>query len=89
MHAEHELRAILRAWILRTNGELGVSELRDDTPILETGIITSLDAMELILLLEDLRGAPIDVQQLDPAALRTIDSMYRAFFAHSGGGHVA
>lgn len=85
MHSEHEVRSLLRQWILRTNGELAAAELRDDTPILELGIITSVDVMELILLIEDLRGAGLDIEQLDPAALRDIDSMWRAFFAPAGG----
>lgn len=74
-------RARLRDWILTANRGLAAASLRDDTPILEDGIITSMDVMELIFLLEELRGAEIDVEQLDPAALRSIDSMCRTFFA--------
>ena len=55
--------------------------LRDDTPILEERIITSADVMELILVIEELRGSAIDVERLDPVALRSIDSICRSFFA--------
>ena len=85
MTMEHSIRRTLRTWVAHTNGEIAAEALRDDTPILEHGIITSLDAVELILLLEELRGAPIDVERLDPASLRDIDSIWRAFFA--GGAH--
>lgn len=81
MHTESTIRARLRDWITRTNGGLADGDLRDDTPIFEDGIITSVDAMELIFVIEELRGAEIDVARLDPASLRSIDSMCGSFFS--------
>ena len=80
-HTDAEIRSILRDWIARASGDLVPGELRDDTPILERGIITSVDAMELILLIESLCGAEIDVRRLDPGSLATVDSICRTFFA--------
>lgn len=82
--ANEDVRSILRGWILQTNRAVAPDALRDDTPILEERIVTSVDVMDLILLIEELRGATIDVERLDPAALRDIDSICAAFFAPRG-----
>jgi len=81
MITEAAVRATLREWIVEANGSIAPVALRDDTPILEERILTSVDVVELIVLIEELSGAPIEVERLDPAAFRDIDSIYGAFFA--------
>ena len=71
-------RSRLREWIL-ASGRVVRSELRDDTPLLETRLVTSLQLVELILYLEDLRGRPLDAERLAPGSFRDIDTICRNF----------
>ena len=53
---ETEIRTRLRDWILdRSNAPPG-TELNDDTLILESGLLSSLDVVELVLFVENLNG---------------------------------
>ena len=81
MKPEPEIRAALRDWVVRTNGQVSPADIRDDTPILERRIVKSLDLMDLILFLEELRGLPIDVEALKPGVFRNIDAIWTNFFA--------
>jgi acyl carrier protein len=77
---EPEIRATLRDWVVRTNGKVTAADVADDTPILERRIVKSLDVMDLILFLEELRGRPIDVEALKPGVFRSIDAIWTNFF---------
>lgn len=55
--------------------------MRDDTPILEQRILTSLHVLELVLFLEQVTGLPIDVQRLRPGVFRDVDTICRSFAA--------
>ena len=81
MKSQVEIRATLRDWVVRTNGKVSPADIRDDTPILERRIVKSLDIMDLILFLEELRGRPIDVEKLKPGVFRDIDAIWENFFA--------
>jgi hypothetical protein len=72
-------RERLRQWILEKSGKLAAAQLRDDTPILEQRILTSLQLPELILFLEELSGRPLDVSQLKPGVFRDVDTICRNF----------
>lgn len=76
---QDQLRTALRDWMVKTNGRIRVTDLRDDTPILEDRIITSMQLMDLILFLESLRAQPIDVEKLRPGAFRDIDVICNNF----------
>jgi len=69
----------LRAWILEHGKRIEPAELRDDTPLLERRILTSLQLAELLLFLEELRGAPVDLEGLSGTAFRDLASMAKAF----------
>lgn len=77
------LREALREWIVRTSGRIGREALRDDTPILEQRILTSLHVLELVLFLEQVTGRPIDVQRLQPGVFRDVDTICRTFAART------
>jgi acyl carrier protein len=80
VRSEAEIRAALRQWILtRAQAEAG-RVLHDDTPILEPGLLSSLDVVELILFIESLRGEEVDVDRIEPEALTDVDALYDAFF---------
>lgn len=74
-----DLREALREWIVRTSGRIGREALRDDTPILEQRILTSLHVLELVLFLEQATGRPIDVRQLQPGVFRDVETICRSF----------
>lgn len=69
----------LRAWILEHGKRIEPAELRDDTPLLERRILTSLQLADLLLFLEELRGAPVELEGLSGAAFRDLASMVKAF----------
>jgi acyl carrier protein len=81
---ESEIREALRSWILaHARGGAG-QELRDDTPILDAGFLSSLDVVELVLFIENLRGAEVDVDAIEPEALTSLDTLVQTFFEAGG-----
>ena len=80
---EAGLREALREWIVATSGRIGREALRDDTPILEQRILTSLHVLELVLFLEQATGRPIDVRRLQPGVFRDVDTICRTFAARA------
>jgi acyl carrier protein len=79
MKTEAEVKRALRDWIA-SKGKMKSEELSDQTPIVEQRIISSVQLMELILLIEDLNGKSIDVKRLKKGMLRDIDTIYTNFF---------
>lgn len=78
---ESEIRRQLREWIINRAKNKPAS-LADDVPVLERGILTSLDIVELILYIEKLRGGEeVSPDALEPSAFRDVNSMMQAFFA--------
>jgi hypothetical protein len=69
----------LRAWIVANGQRVDDATLRDDTPLLEQRILTSLQLAELLLFLEELRARPVDLEGLTGAAFRDLASMMTAF----------
>ena len=79
---QEEARAELRAWVVETSGgKITRAELRDDTPILEQRIISSLHVAELILFVESLKGGPVDLTRIDGKALRDINAVCATFLS--------
>jgi acyl carrier protein len=75
-----ELRADLRAWIVKKSGKIKLEDLKDDTPLIQGGILKSLQVMELILWLERAAQVTIDVETLKPGTFRSIDAIAAMFF---------
>jgi acyl carrier protein len=79
---ETEIKAKLREWILnRSKQPLRPEQLTDDTPVIENGLLSSLDIVEFVLYIESLRGEEIDAEDLEPAVFISTNTMYAAFFA--------
>lgn len=76
---ETDFRQALRAWILRNTAKVEAFELTDQSPLLETQIVSSLQLMELILFLEEILGRSIDVTALRPGAFDSIDAIAGTF----------
>jgi hypothetical protein len=68
-------RARLHEWVVKQNRRVLPGSVADDTPLLENRIVTSLQIMDLILFIERLRGAPMDVRLIKPGSFRSIDAI--------------
>lgn len=76
MHSE------LRSFVLdKAKAPLRPEDLTDQTPLLTDGWLRSVHLPELLLLIERLRGAPIDVEDLKPGDFRDIDTLVTRFGA--------
>lgn len=80
---ETETRAKLRIWIVKHAKVPPGAGFNDDTPILEEGILSSLDIVEFVLYIESLRGDDVDVDDIDPQVFTSINTLHTAFFAQS------
>jgi len=76
-----ELKARLRGWVTEQSKRKPVPTIADDTPIIEERIISSLQVMDLILFLEQLRGRSINVEKLTPGVFRDVNTIYANFLA--------
>ncbi len=79
MRSEREIRAVLRSWVLTKANGLDSAGLTDTTPLFEERRLRSVHLPELLLLLERLRGEPIDVEDLRPGHFRDIDTLVLRF----------
>jgi acyl carrier protein len=75
----------LRGWIATRDGRIAAAEIGEETPIVERRLLSSLQVMNLILYIEELRGEPIDPESLRPGAFRSLAAIYQQFFAE--GAH--
>jgi len=76
MRSEAAIRAAVRAFVLHKADGLCVS---DDTPLFKMRILRSIHLPELIILLERLRGAPIDVERLAHGDFDSIETIVERF----------
>lgn len=77
---EPQVRAKLRDWIARHAKKPLTADFSDRTPVLEQGFLSSLDVVEFVLYIEDLRGSEVDADAIEPEAFTSIDTLYSAFF---------
>lgn len=81
---ESQIRETLRSWVLSKAKNLDGSALddralTDTTSLFEERRLRSLHLPELLLLLERLRGEPIDVEDLRAGDFRDIDTLVSRF----------
>lgn len=81
------IRRALRQWIRATADTPAADAVRDSTPLISSRLITSLQVLELLLFIEELRGASIDATMLRPDAFRDIDAICATFFADAPADH--
>jgi hypothetical protein len=79
MRSDQEIRDGLRRWVLAKAATLADTELTDRTALFEGRHLRSVHLPELLLYLEGLRGAPIEVDSLAPGDFRDIDSIVHRF----------
>jgi hypothetical protein len=76
---ETHIREILRSWVLSKAKNPDATPVTDSTPLFEERRLRSLHLPELLLLLERLRGEPIDVEDLRAGDFRDIDTLVSRF----------
>jgi hypothetical protein len=81
---EAQIRETLRSWV-QSKAKSDHGALTDSTPLFEERRLRSLHLPELLLLLEGLRGEPIDTDDLRPGDFRDIDTLVSRF---CGAGEV-
>lgn len=79
MLSEPDFRAQLRAWVSEKTGV----EVTDHSQIFADRTLRSVHIPELLLVMERLRGAPIDVEQLRPTDFSDIDTLVTRFGSSS------
>ena len=79
---EQQVRARLRQWIAdHAKGSQKVGDVDDQTPLLESGLLSSLDIVELVVFIEELREEEVDTDAIEPEVFTSIDTMVEGFFA--------
>lgn len=85
-----DTRRVLREWVASRQDGAGIDLDRlddlDGIPLFGERLLTSVHFPELILLVERLRGGPVDVASLTAADVATIDAIVERFFASEPGG---
>lgn len=71
----------MRGWLVAHRPGLATSAIGDDTDLIDSGIVDSLQLIEFVLFLEQERGKPILSDAIDPASLRSLAAIERSFFA--------
>ncbi|MCA9608120.1 MAG: acyl carrier protein [Myxococcales bacterium] len=81
---ENQIRAQLREWIVEhSKSKPAAAGLDDQTPLLETGLLSSLDIVEFVLFIEELRGEEVDTDEIEPEVFTSIDTLVEGFFANA------
>jgi acyl carrier protein len=81
---ESNIRTRLREWILDQAKGKAPAAFDDRTPLLETGLLSSLDIVEFVLFIEELLGDEVDPDDIEPEAFTNIDSLWAGFFSDAG-----
>ncbi len=74
-----DARQVLREWIRSKAPSVDEATFTDQTKIIEEGLITSVDVLELFLLIEELGEIEIDATELEPDMLESIDRICQTF----------
>jgi acyl carrier protein len=74
-----EARQVLREWICSKARSVDESTITDQTLIIEDGLISSVDVLELFMLIEELGEIEIDATELEPGMLGSIDMICQTF----------
>ena len=84
MSEDARVREAIRSWVVSTSDRVEPAAFADDTPIFSKAALESVHVMDLILLIEELTGRPIDVEKLRVGVFRTVDAIVVNFFRGDG-----
>ena len=76
---QEKIKRELSLWLEKK--ALADIELSDDLNIIEAGIISSLDILELILFIEQLKGQKFNLKNIKAGSFNSINSIYNSFFS--------
>lgn len=82
--SEQETRELVLAWVRRKSRTGAPEGITVGTPLFEERHLTSLHVPELLLLLEQLRGAPIDAARLRAGDFRDVGTIVDRFCGGRG-----
>lgn len=82
---EAEPRLVLRRWVAAKQSDPDAGESLDGARLFEQRMLDSLDLVELITLIERLRGEAVDVETLTADDVGSIDAIVGRFFASGNG----
>ncbi len=68
----------IKSWIKQLHPQL--NDIQPDIDLIEQRLIDSLRFVDLILLIENLSGTPIDIATIDIEKIRTLNSIEQNFF---------
>ena len=85
MLSEQEARDALRSWVTSKAKPEASGRIDDATLLFADRYLTSVHVPELLLLLERLRGAPIDPERLGPGDFHDINTIVRRFCTPAPG----
>jgi acyl carrier protein len=71
---------MLREWIHTANPAAGALGVDPETDLIKSGILESLQVVELVLFLERRTGCEILAEHLNPDSFRTLNSIFLNFF---------
>jgi len=74
-------RQLLREWIGSKAGSAEQAQITDQTLIIEAGLISSVDVLELLMLIEELGETEVDATELEPGMLESIDRICETFLS--------
>lgn len=66
---------LLRAWLIEHSRKEIDGAFTDATPLIEEGILSSIQVPDLLLFIEDLRGRPVELSELKPGAFRSVETI--------------
>lgn len=77
----NNIKEQLREWIMQKRKIRNSDGVLDNTLLLETGLLRSIDITDLILFIEFARNEPIRITDLQPGVFTSINSIANQFFA--------
>ena len=89
MEEDPKIIGELRGWILERSGADEGRLTSNEMPILDEGLLSSLDIVEFILFIESLRGDEVDIENIEPEVFTNLRTLYEAFFAEKSQASVA
>lgn len=82
---EPEIRAQLRGWLLEhAKNAVDPAKFTDQLHLLESGLLNSLDVVEFVLFIEELREEEVDPDEIEPEVFTNVDTLWAAFFEPLG-----
>ena len=66
------------------NPGVAAEDVDDHTPLIQRRLLTSVQLLDLLVLVESIRLSPVDLEAMSPSAFADIDSIVRAFLPNGG-----